>query len=171
MNSFSHMIVDLVANIERKVPHSGLMDKAIALAKELVGKNLDDLKTGRYEVDGDRLFYMIQRYNTKTPEEAKFESHEEYIDLQVILAGREIIGYAPVAQLEETGRPKKDFIEYADPASFTPVHMEAGMCAIFYPGDGHKPCYSIGEQQEVVKLVIKVKASEVLATQKKPVMK
>ncbi|MHC4648933.1 MAG: YhcH/YjgK/YiaL family protein, partial [Planctomycetota bacterium] len=43
-------------------------------------------ENGKYEVDGDKLFYMIQRYPTKNKADSLFEAHKDYIDIQAIIS-------------------------------------------------------------------------------------
>lgn len=41
-------------------------------------------------------------YETKPQEEIPFEAHKRYWDLQLVLEGEELLGYAPLAELTET---------------------------------------------------------------------
>ena len=49
---------------------------------------------GKYQVDGDNLFYVVSEYETKPVEEGKFEIHRRYMDIQYIVSGCECIGVA-----------------------------------------------------------------------------
>ena len=42
----------------------------------------EKLPAGRYELDGEKLFAMIQEYETKNPEQCLYESHKRYGDIQ-----------------------------------------------------------------------------------------
>ena len=56
---------------------------------------------GRHEIDGDRVFALVQKYATKPVESALFEAHRKYIDVQYVHRGRETILWAPLAAMKE----------------------------------------------------------------------
>ena len=149
------MIVDKIENAEL---YKGLSD-GIAKGLELIkDASVAEQENGRYEVDGDNLFYMIQRYPTKNKADALFEAHKNYIDIQAIIDGEETIGYALTETLEVVQPYKPDVMKCADPDIFTEVKLAKGMFAIFYPDDAHKPCYDFhAGKSNVHKLVVKIK--------------
>jgi len=149
------MIVDKIENAEL---YKGLSD-GIAKGLELIkDASVAAQENGKYEVDGDNLFYMIQRYPTKNKADALFEAHKNYIDIQAIIDGEETIGYALTETLEVVQPYKPDVMKCADPDIFTEVKLAKGMFAIFYPDDAHKPCYDYrGGKSNVHKVVVKVK--------------
>lgn len=90
------MIYDTLENREiyRKV-HPG-----VALGLDfLAGTDFSQLEDGRYELDGDRVFANLMRYETKPANELP-EAHREYIDIQFLVEGRELIGVAPLDEME-----------------------------------------------------------------------
>lgn len=113
---------------------------------------------GRYEIDGDSVYALVQSYATVPAAGKRFESHLKYADIQYIVRGSEVIGYAPVGELkpETAYDATKDFRLYADPVASTPLHCAPGTFAIFYPQDGHKPGCTEGRGAEVKKVVVKV---------------
>ncbi|GAF73247.1 unnamed protein product, partial [marine sediment metagenome] len=117
-----------------------------------------DLEEGRVEIEGDRLFALVQNYPPKPVEGAQFEAHRRYADVQYIAAGAEMIGYAPTETLEvETAYDaEKDIGFYAQPARYTPVAVPAGSFAVFYPQDAHMPCCRLDSDEPVHKIVVKV---------------
>ncbi|NDG71800.1 MAG: DUF386 domain-containing protein, partial [Proteobacteria bacterium] len=60
---------------------------------------------GRYEIDGDRVFALVQKYTTKPVESALYEAHRRYSDIQFIFSGRETILWAPLAAMSEQTMP------------------------------------------------------------------
>jgi YhcH/YjgK/YiaL family protein len=88
------MIVDRIENARLYVPLHKQFKKAFAV---LADPALAQKSDGRYSVDGDTLYYMVQHYTTKPVDQARFESHRKYIDIQVLLAGQELLGYVPTA--------------------------------------------------------------------------
>ncbi len=115
---------------------------------------------GRYDIDRDKVFALVQSYATVAPAEKKFESHRDYLDIQYVAVGDEVIQYAPLRDLQPVTayNAEKDFLLYAEPASITPLHFSPGLFAIFYPQDGHKPGCMNGQSSPIKKVVIKVRA-------------
>ena len=148
------MIIDKRENAKL---YTGLSE-SIAKGLEIIqDKSLFEKEDGKYEIDGDNLFILVQRYTTKDKEEMLFEAHKNYIDIQAILEGEETIGYASADELEIVEPYKPDVFKCADPDVFTEVKLAAGTFAIFYPNDAHKPCYDYKGKSNVLKAVVKVK--------------
>jgi YhcH/YjgK/YiaL family protein len=150
------VIVDKIENAELYKALSDRIAKGLELIQDA---SIAAQESGKYEVDGEDLFYMIQRYPSKDKADALFEAHKNYIDIQAIIDGEETIGYALTETLGEVVQPyKPDVTKYADPPVFTEVKLAKGMFAIFYPDDAHKPCYDYGpDKSNVHKLVVKIK--------------
>lgn len=122
-------------------------------------KNTDLLnaEVGKFEIDGKNVFAIISEYDSKAPDNCRLEAHRTYADIQFIIAGREAIGYTPLSNQEVTAEylPEKDIIFFSDETTQLP--LEAGMFAIFFPQDIHRPCMQIDGPEKVKKVVIKVK--------------
>ena len=119
-----------------------------------------DKTAGRYSLDGDDCFALVQSYATKPLTEAMFESHRKYIDIQFIQSGQETILWSPLAALTKTVQPydaQKDIAFYDTPSHVTPIHLRAGDFTIFFPEDGHAPGLEYGGLTEVRKTVIKIR--------------
>lgn len=116
--------------------------------------------TGRYELDGDRVYCLVQRYQTKPLAQAKLEAHRNYVDIQYLIAGRETILWAPLAALTTVTQPydaTRDIGFFATVAGTTPVNLEAGHFSILFPADGHAPGIEWNGALDVVKAVVKVR--------------
>jgi YhcH/YjgK/YiaL family protein len=126
--------------------------------KAIADPALADKNDGRHDIDGDRIFALVQRYSTKDKPDALFEAHRHHIDIQVILEGEETIGYAPAETLEVIQPYEFDVYKCADPEVFTEIKLRKGMFSILYPGDAHKPCYDYGEgKSQVHKICLKIR--------------
>lgn len=149
------MIIDKIENAKL---YTGLSE-SIAKGLEIIqDKSLFEKEDGKYEIDGDNLFILVQRYATKDKEEMLFEAHKNYIDIQAIIDGEETIGYALTETLKVVQPYKPDVFKCADPDVFTEVKLAKGMFAILYPDDAHKPCYDYhAGKSNVHKVVVKVK--------------
>ena len=122
-----------------------------------------DCPTGRYELAGNRIYALVQRYRTKPHAQAALEAHQKYADVQFILAGRETILWAPLAALTTVTQPydpAKDIGFFATVGGTTPLHLGVGHFAILLPQDGHAPGLEADGVTDVVKVVIKVRLPE-----------
>ncbi|MEG1805838.1 MAG: YhcH/YjgK/YiaL family protein [Clostridia bacterium] len=103
----------------------------------------------------DGVIALIQKYKTKDQKFGKWESHNEYVDLQYIFKGSEKIGFSSVKRLELAVPYSKD----KDCALYTGfgdfLSIKAGEFVVFFPDDGHMP--QIGEGKDVEKVVIKIR--------------
>jgi biofilm protein TabA len=117
------------------------------------------LPSGRYPIHGDQMFALVQTPMTQDWEMGKPEYHARYIDIQYLLEGEELIGYA----ISQPDLPKThDQLSERDIAFVAPIDGESrlllspGMYAIFYPGELHKPCRAAADPALIKKVVIKI---------------
>jgi YhcH/YjgK/YiaL family protein len=136
------------------------MTAGLRKAIDFLGRqDLMSLSDGREEIDGERVFALIQRYETATVDEPKFECHRKYIDVQFIASGEEVIGWAPVGNLSvtETYDADKDICFGTVAAgTWVPVRLEAGQLMVLWPEDAHAPKGAAGRPSKVMKIVVKV---------------
>lgn len=135
-----------------------LLQKGVAY---LTSRDFSELIPGKYEINGDDMFALVQSPLTGPKQERKAEHHRKYIDIQFLVSGVEIIGSGTV-----TGReiPLEDRLQDLDYAFHTvmdgeetELRMSAGMFAIFFPGDMHRPCCQTEEgPQKILKVVVKI---------------
>ena len=111
---------------------------------------------GRYELDGDNIFYLVQDYTPKG-QEAKAEAHRRYIDIQAMIEGSEIIGIAPLEgeKTEIEANPEKDAWFYT--CQTQNLTLYAGSFMIFFPNDIHRPGLYEGVPEKCRKVVMKIK--------------
>jgi YhcH/YjgK/YiaL family protein len=153
------MIVDYIENAHLYIGLSDGLRKAFEIIKD---KALSQKADGRYEVDGDKLYYIVQRYTTKPVEECKLEAHKKYIDVQFVVSGQEIIYHTPLngLKIETPYDASKDVAFYKAPASITAVNLAPGMFCILFPQDAHIPCCRVNGPSNVHKVVVKVKLDD-----------
>jgi len=119
--------------------------------------------TGRYDLDGDRVYALVQRYRTKPRDQAALEVHRKYVDVQLVLAGRETILWAPLAALTTVTQPydpARDIGFFAMVSGTTPLSLGPGQFSILFPADGHAPGLAAEGATDVVKVVVKVRLPE-----------
>jgi YhcH/YjgK/YiaL family protein len=126
-------------------------DKAFIFLKS---SDLTALELKRHDIDGDNLYAPVSEYLTKNEEDARYEAHQKYIDIQYVVSGKELIGVAPMSQ-------KKDVLEAYDSTKdieFLTVTGGENRPAlpdrffIFFPED-HRPGLKDGENSPVRKVV------------------
>jgi biofilm protein TabA len=125
----------------------------------LQSHDLAALPTGRQEIDGDRMYALVNEYLTEPKEKRRAEAHRKYVDVQCVVTGTESIGYAPLQDGLEVLEDKlieKDAIYYKNPASEVDFVLKSGMFAILFPWEVHRPNCSAGEAVPVRKVVLKV---------------
>lgn len=114
---------------------------------------------GRHQVT-DGVVAVVDSYRTAPAEEKKWETHRAHADLQVVIAGTELVGWSPVSELtiRTPYCPEKDAGFYEPPVSaVTRFRLHPGLFAIFFPGDGHQPGVMEGQPGEVRKVVFKMR--------------
>ena len=106
------MIVDHIKNIRR---YPQFEEYAEAIMEFIEKCRREFLPAGRYDLLADnRLYALMQYYETKPKEEGRMESHRAYADLQFVLSGRETIFYdlAEELTIAEDQSREKDIIFY-----------------------------------------------------------
>jgi biofilm protein TabA len=107
---------------------------------------------GRYELSGG-AYALVQEYDTKPLEGAKFEAHRRFIDIQYIVSGEEIMFYAPIDRLQAGEYlPEKDYLALDGKGS--PLYVQPGDFAVFYPQDAHLPSRAAAAGPKPVKKVV-----------------
>lgn len=131
-------------------------NSAISFLKE---NDLSALELKRYDIDGDNLYVAVSEYLTKNPEEANFEAHRRYIDIQYVVSGKELIGITPISMKNEIIEPfdaERD-IEFFTVTSENNLRASPERFFIFFPEDAHRPGLKDGENSMVRKIVVKVR--------------
>ena len=148
------MIIDKIKNANLYKNIGDGINKAFNYIKN---SDLINLSSGKYEIDGENIFALINEYKTKPKSEGKLEAHRKYIDVQYVICGEELMGYAPLGTqtILEPYKEKNDILFFKGDKSFTKV--STGMFAIFFPEDVHMPGITAGKILDVKKLVIKVR--------------
>lgn len=152
------MILD---NIKTFLPDYANMGCKLATALDWLKNN--DLKAIKpnqvVTIDGNRVLAQIQEYDTVDAKEALFETHRSFIDIQIVVGGREIIYWTPASRLTSVKtayNPEKDIAFFEEPAVSVPLRLEEGDFAVFFPSDGHKTRCFVSEPMRVNKIVVKV---------------
>ncbi len=113
---------------------------------------------GTYRIDGDKVYVLIQEYDTVPASELRFEAHRHYLDIQYVISGEESVQVAKTEELEvlEEYNEKKDIVFLKDPTGCSSLLLRTGDYGIFFPEEAHKPKCSAGSAQRIKKAVVKI---------------
>lgn len=148
------MIIDKIENLSL---YSNIPNCAVEFIKGLSDKTPE----GKYNLI-DANYANIETYMTKIPENTKFEAHNNYIDIQILLSGRENIYYTDRTKLTENQpyNSEKDIVFYnesVEGADF--LTLNGTNFAMIFPHEAHAPQAAINKiPQNVKKVVVKIKA-------------
>ncbi|MGL5125421.1 MAG: YhcH/YjgK/YiaL family protein [Fusobacteriaceae bacterium] len=151
------MIFDKLNNITQYKGINSNLDLAIDAI--LKGEYLM-ADTGKHEVFGEEVFFNTMEYVTKNVEDCFFETHKNYLDIQLIVKGEENIGYSEMEELEITVPfdTEKD-VEKQFGIAQNIFKMKEDNFVIFFPKEPHMPCMKTNENKEIKKVVFKIKVN------------
>jgi len=125
------------------------------------------LPAERYDLQ-DGMYALVQKYETKSLEEAKFENHRKFIDVHLVVQGVEWIYWTKAKNFLQIEKySDKNDVEFftakPSPNIFSHLAIEPGIVAIFWPGDWHLPCITPqtdNKPQNVTKIVVKIPVNQ-----------
>jgi len=150
------MIVTTIDDLKRYRGMSPRLDRAFDWIMEGVWKGLAD---GKHAIEGEEIYALVQRYETRELSAGKLEAHRKYIDIQMLAGGEELIHVMPAGGLAvmEAYKPDIEFFSMPAGGPVHAVHLKPGAVAVLFPEDAHMPCLRCGkEAAPVTKVVIKV---------------
>lgn len=145
------MIVCPFKDIGRYAPIIPGLEEAVKAIAELT-----DLTPRTVPLSGGNKI-LIQEYTTKDGNAQQVEAHREFLDLQYIIEGEELVGWAPL----DTLTPADEYNPVKDKQMFTGhvdfMRIPAGYCYVVYPEDGHMPGSHLDAPKTSKKLIVKLK--------------
>jgi len=125
-----------------------------------------ELADGKYHLRGDDLFAIVMDYRTQAAETGELEAHRRYLDIQMLLSGREGVACYNVADLRvlQPYDSEQDFELYQVPP-LVPARfvLHPGRFLALFPHDAHMPCLMLEHGAEAVRKVVVKVAVELLA--------
>ncbi len=151
------MIVGKLPDIYRYKGISKNIDTAIDF---IMNTDLLALPKGKTVIDGDNVYANRDTYIARPIEDCFFENHLHYIDIQIVLKGKEIFGYThisnPDLNVTTPYNPDKDVTKYNyNPKNAVFFVLEESF-ALVYTEDAHLAKCKV-DDEIVEKLVVKVK--------------
>jgi len=143
------MILDTLKNCKKYTSVHPRFAKAFDY---LLNNDLAALPVGKTELEGTDLIINIVDITGKTVEEARMETHQNYIDIQVPVGKAETMGWKATEKLTEITAPYdaiKDLAFFGDKAT-TFLNVQPYEFAVFFPEDGHQPGISNGTYRKII---------------------
>ena len=143
------MILDVLENGHRYLA----LHKGFAKAFDfLLRQDLKDLPAEKYEIDSDRIYAMVSKSAGRRKEDALLETHEKYIDIQLVMTGIDEMGWKPKSLCK---KPAGKYDQKNDEQIFMDepdawLSTKSGAFVIFFPEDAHMPLISSGQLHKVV---------------------
>ena len=111
---------------------------------------------GRIEIDGDRLFINNSLAKALSKDEQVLEMHRRYIDVHILLAGSETVGWKPLADIKNITKDYDAEGDYmlSDDRPTAYVDMTPGDVLIVWPEDPHAPVIGTGEIRKLIGKVL-----------------
>jgi len=161
-NGFKLKLYDGLDNVEfAKQYHKNkaLWDKAFAYLRTV---NLDTLSVGKHLIDGENVFATVTEGATKPFEQTAWESHRKYIDLHLMIKGKERIGVMnpATAKVTDPYDAAKDLAHYDISTKGTYYIADPETLLIFFPQNSHRPVIHVDGYDKVKKVVIKIRVAE-----------
>lgn len=146
------MVLDSLENSDKYTSLHPLFAKAFEWIRS---QNLNALEVGKFDI-AEGLKAAVSSKPGYTAEEAKFECHNNYMDIQVCLAETETLGWSARSTCANPAgeyNPEKDVLFFNDQPG-TYFNFKKGQFTIFFPEDVHAPMIGEGD---IKKLVVKIK--------------
>ena len=143
------MILDSLENAGKYVNVHPRFKKAFEF---LQNTDLLALPFGKIELQGSEIFVIVAEVVGKTAEEARMETHNQYIDIQVPISAVETMGWIAGNKLEnelDAYNEQKDVCFFTDKASNL-LQVHPFQFAVFFPEDGHQPGIAVGVHKKII---------------------
>ena len=126
------MIIGKLRDLKRYKGISKNIDTAIDY---VLNHDLLTLPKGKTEIDGKNVYVNRDTYVAKPLDECFFENHEHYLDLQIVLKGKELFGFTdisnPSLQVTTPYNSDKDVTKYSAAKDTIYFTLEEGFALVF----------------------------------------
>lgn len=150
----------IIGNVEHLdlVPYLPIKLKdAIEYIRDNINSNTP---VGKYEIDGDKIFFMVSDNSSRLIQDAEPEFHKRYIDIQIVLDGQEGMAVStlpPHTDITDDRLANGDIAFVKTPAEETMFVANCNDFVIFYPHEVHKPLCAVNNTlAKIRKVVVKV---------------
>lgn len=134
------MIVTTFADCQRYANISPKLKKAFDW---LNSHDLLNLPQGRTDINGDEIYINRSSFTSKSREDARWEIHHHYLDIQMVLVGQEQMDVTPASLTSpaEEYNATTDYqqVQTKDNHPYQTILMVPGQMTIVFPEDAHRP--------------------------------
>jgi len=131
------MIISTLSTCKRYYAFGEGFKKAFEFLKN---NDIRNMELGRHDIDGNKVYILVQEYVSKTIDHCGLEAHSKYADVHYVAEGFEYLGYT---SLERAGKPITAYDPKADAVFFEKecqyILLQKGDIAIVFPEDAHMP--------------------------------
>ncbi len=144
------MILDSLKNSALYENVNPRMKKAFEL---IASTDWTTMETGIHELDGKDIYVNVMERELKQKSDAKLEVHNEYIDIQVLVTGKEeTFGWS---ERKDLRMPQGEFnaekdIQFFDDVPQTYYTLRPGQFTVLFPEDGHAPMVGEGTMRKII---------------------
>ena len=144
------MILDSLKNSALYENVNPRMKKAFEL---IASTDWTTMETGIHELDGKDIYVNVMERELKQKSDAKLEVHNEYIDIQVLVTGKEeAFGWS---ERKDLRMPQGEFnaekdIQFFDDVPQTYYTLRPGQFTVLFPEDGHAPMVGEGTRRKII---------------------
>jgi YhcH/YjgK/YiaL family protein len=151
------MILD---QLHRLIDYAELHRGIAMVDRHIRDGELQRLVLGRHEL-ASGISVGLDQYDSKASSEIIWETHRQFIDIQVVLRGRERLLWRPLQDdlpIHSAYDAEYDRTFYALQDEGDGFVLMSGLFAIFFPGDVHAPSLRVdpGRAESVYKAVYKL---------------
>ena len=144
------MIIDHISNYSKYAKLHSAFEEALKFIN-----NLDHDFRGGFTIRDQELYGSVNDVTAHNKSKAKFECHKQYIDIQFIVEGFDLIGWGNIDDntpgTEYNAEKDYRFVNI-DASSW--IHVPQDHFVIFFPEDAHAPMCG---DNELTKVFMKVK--------------
>lgn len=122
-------------------------------------QDFETLAAGVHEIDGRSMYAQVLDVHTQRKEALKPERHRNYLDVQYLYRGTEIMGVAIETGNNPLDTPydeSRDILFYTTAENENFFRLVAGQFTVFFPTDIHRSTITEGESAPIRKIVVKI---------------
>ncbi len=112
---------------------------------------------GCHEIDGDDLFVNIVEYETTSADQRFWEAHRQYLDLHIMLRGREQIDLGFIDKMEQKPYVEQDDFLPLEGEPNSHVVLTDGDFLLCYPKDAHRTAVAVDAPETIKKAIFKIR--------------
>lgn len=129
------------------------LDQAIDF---LLTQDMSSLGSGKYLINEDKVFCFVQENQLNQELDERFEYHERYADIHLLLAGQELVRYGQIVEEVIQEYDATSDIGFVGCHLTSSIHLNEESLAIFLPNEAHQPNLYAQAGESVRKCVVKV---------------